>query len=400
LNRFKLKGTYQSASSDEISLNAINVPQGSVKVTAGGVQLTENSDYTVDYNLGRVKILNSGLLESGTPIKISLESNSGLNFQTKTMIGNRFDYEVNENLLVGGTILNLSERPLTQKVDVGSEPISNTIWGADVNYQKESEFITKLVDKLPFYGTKETSNVNFSAEFAQLLPGHSRSITKEGISYVDDFEGSYSTIDLRAWTRWHLASTPQGQPNLFPEGDLIDDLSNGYNRSHISWYTIDNLFFGQNTGLKPENVDADMQSDHRMREVREKEVFPSKELAPGSLPTLATFDLSYYPREKGQYNYNPSTSVFQDGNEDVVGYGFGDAPEDKWAGVMRDLTTTDFEQSNIEFIQFWMMDPFNEDSENQTGGQLYFNLGNISEDILRDSRKSFESGLPSEGTPL
>jgi cell surface protein SprA len=48
LNRFKLKGTYQSASSDEISLNAINVPQGSVKVTAGGVQLTENSDYTVE----------------------------------------------------------------------------------------------------------------------------------------------------------------------------------------------------------------------------------------------------------------------------------------------------------------------------------------------------------------
>jgi cell surface protein SprA len=393
LNRFKLKGTYQSASSDEISLNAINVPQGSVKVTAGGVQLTENSDYTVDYNLGRVKILNSGLLESGTPIKISLESNSGLNFQTKTMVGNRFDYEVNENLLVGGTILNLSERPLTQKVDVGSEPISNTIWGADVNYSKESEFVTKLVDKLPFYGTKETSNVNFSAEFAQLLPGHSRSISKEGISYVDDFEGSYSTIDLRSWTRWSLASTPQGQDVLFPEGNLIDSLAYGFNRSHVSWYTIDNLFYGQNSSALPPNVNADMRSDHRMREVREKEVFPSKELPPGSLPTLATFDLTYYPDEKGAYNFNSNVTLNANG---TIGYGIGDSPSEKWGGIMRDLTTTDFEQSNIEFIQFWMMDPFNEDSENTSGGQLYFNLGNISEDILRDSRKSFESGLPSE----
>ncbi len=396
LNRFKLKGTYQSASSDEISLNAINVPQGSVKVTAGGVQLIENQDYTVDYNLGRVKILNSGLLESGTPIKISLESNNGLNFQTKTMVGNRFDYEVNDNLLVGGTILNLSERPITQKIDVGSEPISNTIWGADINYQKESQFITKLVDKLPFYGTKEASNFNFSAEFAQLLPGHSRAITKEGISYVDDFEGSYSTIDLRSWTRWSLASTPQGQDINFPEGNLIDDLAYGYNRSHLSWHTIDNLFFGNNNSLLPPNVTSDMQSDHRMREVREKEVFPTRDLAPGSLPTLPTFDLSFYPSEIGTYNYNPDLSLNPNG---TIGYGIGQSPQEKWGGIMRDLTTTNFEQSNIEFIQFWMMDPFNDDAENTGGGQLYFNLGNISEDILRDSRKSFESGLPSEGNP-
>ena len=40
-----------------------------------------------------------------------------------------------------------------------------------------------------------------------------------------------------------------------------------------------------------------------------------------------------------------------------------------------DLTTNDFEAANIEFIQFWIMDPFNEDSENSSGGEFYFNLG-------------------------
>jgi cell surface protein SprA len=83
-----------------------------------------------------------------------------------------------------------------------------------------------------------------------------------------------------------------------------------------------------------------------------------------------------------------------------------DNPEDRWGGVMRGLSTNDFELANIEFIQFWLLDPFNEDAENEnpnapmSGGDLYFNLGNISEDILPDSRKSFEHGLPGNNDPV
>ena len=54
-------------------------------------------------------------------------------------------------------------------------------------------------------------------------------------------------------------------------------------------------------------------------------------------------------------------------------------------------------QQNIEFIEFWMLDPFL-DNPNHQGGDLYINLGNISEDILKDSRKSFENGLPIDGS--
>jgi cell surface protein SprA len=133
-------------------LNSVNIPQGSVSVTAGGVKLVENQDYTVDYNLGRVKILNQGILESGTPINVSLESNSLFSIQTKTLAGARFDYKVNKDLVLGGTVMNLYERPLTQKVNVGDEPIANTILGLDANWKRESGFVTRLVDKLPFYG--------------------------------------------------------------------------------------------------------------------------------------------------------------------------------------------------------------------------------------------------------
>ncbi len=401
LNRFKMKGSFKSASSDVISLNSVNIPQGSVSITAGGVRLVENQDYTVDYNLGRVKILNQGILESGTPINVSLESNSLFSIQTKTLAGARFDYKVNKDLVLGGTIMNLYERPLTQKVNVGDEPISNTILGLDANWKKESGLITRLVDKLPFYNTKESSSIDASAEAAYLIPGHSKAIGNAGTSYIDDFEGSVSNIDMRTQSQWFMAATPHGQPDLFPEAEFINDLSTGFKRALLAWYVIDPLFFNNNS-LKPPLPDGS-DADNRSREVLEREVFPNRQLATGTPSNIPVFDLAYYPTERGPYNYN--TLLDDNGNLQD--------PEGNWAGIQRRVTTTDFEASNIETVQFWMMDPFNPavsnsigepatntDAANTTGGDLYINLGNLSEDVLRDSRKSFENGLPKSPSDL
>jgi cell surface protein SprA len=398
LNRFKLKGSYRSASSDVINLNAVNIPQGSVVVTAGGVRLIENQDYSVDYNLGRVRILNQGILESGTPVNIALESNSLFSIQTRTLAGARFDYKVSRDLVIGGTVMNLYERPLTQKVNVGDEPIANTILGLDANWQTGSQWLTQLVDRLPFYATKQESSVTGSIEGAYLIPGHSRAIGDAGTSYIDDFEGSVSTIDLRTQSLWFHASTPQGIPTLFPEGGLVNDLGAGYRRALISWYVIDPLFFRQND-LTPDHIrnDPEMRGDNRMREVLEREVFPFRQLPAGTPNNIPVLDITYYPEERGPYNYETSGArVGDDGN-------FTD-PENNWGGMMRRITTTDFESSNIESIQFWVMDPFqdgvfgasNEDSQNSTGGYLYIDLGNLSEDVLRDGRKAFENGLPKD----
>ncbi|WP_306641797.1 cell surface protein SprA [Sanyastnella coralliicola] len=398
LNRFRVRGQFQSQSSSEISLNALNVPQGSVSVTAGGVVLVENQDYTVDYNLGRVRILNEGLLESGTPINISLESNSLFNIQMRTLIGSRFDYEVDDNLNIGATVMNLRERPLTQKVNVGDEPVNNTILGADVQYQTESEFLTRLVDRIPLIDTKAKSSIDVSGEAAYLIPGYSRAIGDDGNAYIDDFEGSQSVIDIRSINQWFMASTPKLQSDLFPEGNVEDSLIYNYNRAKLSWYTIDPQFFRGN-GLQDGQVSNDIKSDHRMREVLEGEVFPNRELPAGTPPLIPTLDLTFYPDERGQYNYElpngaPGVSAGLNTDGTLV------APETRWGGIQRALVTTDFETSNVQFIQFWLMDPFHADSENTNGGELYFNLGNVSEDVLNDSQLSYENGLPSANQDL
>lgn len=394
-NRYTIKGKYTSSTSSEISLNAMNVPQGSVVVTAGGTKLTENVDYTVDYNLGRVKIINQGILESGQTIKVSLESNAMFAIQTKNFIGSRFDYKVNKDFYLGGTIINLTERPLTQKINIGYEPISNTIVGVDGNYTKEVPLLTRLADMLPFYSTKEKSTVTVQGEAAYLIPGNSRIISKEGVAYIDDFEGSQTTIDLTQAIRWKLASVPQNQPDLWPEGNLFSDLNAGKNRALLAWYQIDPLFW-QNDSRTPEHIkaDKDMQSNHYMRKVDQTEVFPNRSLSNNVITNIQTLDLAFYPDERGPYNFDALPTPFSAGVDPNTGKLVN--PASRWGGIMRDIQTTDFESSNIQYIQFWLMDPFDpEDGDpNHPGGDFYIHLGSISEDILPDGRKSFENGFP------
>ena len=400
LNRFKIKGSYKSAGGSEISLGSPNVPQGSVTVTAGGVKLTENVDYTVDYTLGRVKIINEGILNSGTPIKVSLESNALFAIQQKTLMGSHLDYKVNKDLSFGGTILNLKERPLTQKVNIGDEPINNTIWGLDGNYKTDAAFLTRWIDKLPLISTKEMSTITASGEFADLIPGHNKAIGRDGNAYIDDFEGSTSTIDLRSQAAWNLASTPQGQPTLFPETAVLDTtLKSGYNRAKLAWYVIDPLFQIYTANLTPPGITSDSMSNNFTRQIPETEIFPNKQSPNGVPVTVASLDLAYYPSERGPYNYD--LQGLRGISSGLDRNGFLNQPTSRWGGVMRAISTNDFEAANIEYIQFWLMDPFNSDNPSSRwnhSGELYFNLGDVSEDILHDNYKSAENGLPAPST--
>lgn len=383
-NKFFLAGNYQAASGSEIQLNAMNIPPNSVKVSSGGIALVEGQDYTVDYTLGRVKIINQGLIQSGSPLSVSLENNALFNMQTKTLLGTHMDYRFSDNFNVGATVMNLTERPLTQKVNMGDEPISNTIWGLNTNYRTESRLLTKMIDKLPLIETKEISTISLDAEFAHLVPGQAKIIGEGGVAYIDDFEGTETTVELKTVQSWTLASAPR----KFPNSGTLNDLRYGYNRAKLAWYTIDPLFT-RNDSRTPDNITADEQESHFVREILETEIFKNRESGTGFENTLSVLNLSYFPQERGPYNFDPGIS--DDGKLPN--------PQNRWGGIMREIQTSDFETSNIEYIEFWLMDPFVLD-ENHPGGELYFNLGEISEDVLKDSRKFFENGLPTANNPI
>ena len=384
-NKFRLEGRYTSSSGSEINLNALNVQQGSVRVTAGGIPLVENVDYTVDYTLGRVTILNEALLNSGTTINVSLENNTAMSTIRKTFLGARVEHEINPTFIVGGTILHLSERAYTTKVNYNDEPIRNTIYGFDINYQTNSQWLTDMLDKLPLYETSTPSRITVSGEFARFIQGINKDSDQTGTSYIDDFEGAKSTIDLRQWNFWHLASTPQNQSNLFPEGSAAG-LANGMNRAKLAWYTIDqSVFYDRYGNLLPSNITNEELSDNRVRQILLTEIYPNRDIQAGTSTNMSVLNLAYYPSERGPYNYD---------TQHVNNDGTFDNPEDRWGGIMRAIESSDFNSTNVEYIEFWLMDPFYDGQDQTNIGELYFNLGDVSEDILRDGRKSYEHGLP------
>jgi cell surface protein SprA len=384
-NKFFLRGSYQGQSTNEISLNSTNVPRGSVRVTANGAPLTENVDFTVDYNIGRVRIINTGLLNSGAIIKVSSESNSLFSIQQKTLMGSRFDFKVNRDFLLGGTVLWLNERPLTPKVNLNEEPISNVMIGFDGSYKTESRLITKIVDALPFIETKEKSDLTLSAEYARLFPGVQGALAQGGTAYLDDFEGSETQIDLRGTNNWVLASTPQGQTDLFPEGNLLNDLTYGFRRAQLSWYSIPTNFYQEGNPFRPTNITDEELSNHRVRQIFVNEIYPSRQIQQGMPQNIATLDFAFYPKERGPFNYTLS-GLNADGTLKD--------PKNNWGGLMRKIDQNDFEAANIDYIEIWMLDPYLSNPNQNNRGQLYINLGNISEDVLRDNRKAAENGLP------
>jgi len=383
-NKFQLKGRYKSSGGDGIAIGAFNVPRGSVKVTAGGRVLVEGVDYTVNYQLGRVQILDEALKASNTPIQVSTENNAVFGQQTKRFTGVNVEHQFNENFLLGATLLNLNERPITQKANYNSEPINNTIFGINGNYSTEVPFLTRLVNKLPNIDTDVPSNISVSGEFAYLAPGAPKgtNFNGEATSYVDDFEGSQNAIELKSQQSWFLSSTPfdtdLGYTEVLdPNSDI--NLENGYQRAKLNWYSIDPIFY---SSQRPSGMSDDDVSGLYTSRVFINELFPNRDLVQGQTSVLNSLDLAYYPSERGPYNFNPTA------NGNIL-----NNPQESWAGITRQLTTTDLEQANVEYIEFWVQDPFQENPSNP-GGKLVFNLGNISEDVLADGRKQYENGLP------
>ena len=387
-NKFQLKGKFKSTGGEGTSIGAFNVPKGSVVVTAGGRVLVEGVDYTVNYQMGRVQILDASLQASNTPIQVSLENNAVFGQQTRRFMGFNVEHKISEKFLVGATFLKITEKPFTQKSSYGQESVNNTIFGFNTNFSTEVPFFTRLVNKLPNVDTDVPSNLSFRGEIAFLRPDTPQADQFQGEStiYVDDFEGSQTSIDMRAPFSWSLSSTPERSlQSAYDFNASATDLSYGYKRAKLSWYNIDPIFYA----ARPGGISIQDISLNLTRRIYSEELYPATDIAIGQTQVINTLDLSYYPKERGSFNYNPAaaaTNVLPN-------------PQENFGGIMRSLNATNFEQSNVEYLQFWILDPYfdpgNVASEAAitNTGKIYFNLGSISEDVLKDGRKQFENGL-------
>ena len=380
-NKYSLKGKYRGSAANEIRLDAMNVPRGSVIVTAGGATLVENVDYSVDYMMGIVTILNQSIIDAGTSVSVQLENQSTFSMLRKSLYGIDLEYEFSKDFILGGTLMHMRQRPLTTKVNMGSEPLANTIWGMRVAWKKDFYWLTEVLDRVPWITATQPSSLALQAEFAQLIPGHTRDVGKAGTAYIDDFEGTKTSIDVHYPNSWFLASTP----SMFAESSLSNNIQYGKNRARLNWYVVDPIFGYPQTNT-PSYIrnDLSMLSDHRTRIIYQQEIYPNKASLANEDTRLPVLNLSFYPQDRGPYNIVA---------DEMGADGKLTNPRQRWGGMMRKIDNTNFENANIEYLEFWMMDPALTNPEGFSA-DMYINLGELSEDILRDGKKSFEHGLP------
>ena len=336
----------------------------------------------MDYSLGIVRIINQSIIDAGTNVSVSVENHDGFSFMRKTMLGVNWDYDFSKNFNIGGTFMKVTEKPITSKVAMGSEPLNNMLWGFHVNWKQNSQWLTNMLDKLPFVNLSAPSSISFTGEYAQLKAGTAKD-TQGSASYLDDFKRTKQPHSQSNPKEWMLSSTP----SHLEYGKLTNDVKYGYNRARLAWYNIDPLFTRRSSSLTPSHIKSDLEqlSNHYAREVYIREVYPNRDTNSGESNTLDILNLAYYPNERGPYNLDTDVDVNGHLND----------PKKRWGGMMRKVDMSDFEASNIQYIEFWMLDPFIYTKDDRRyGGDLYFNLGDISEDVLKDGKKAYESGMP------
>ena len=409
-NKFFLKGSYQSSLGGDVTL-PFGVDGSSVQVTAGGVPLTAGIDYIVEPQLSKVRILNASISNSSREIRICYEKPDLFNNQIRTLLGSHVDYMLGKDIHIGGTIQHLTESPpgFWRRVQIGNEPISNTVFGVDAAFQKKSLLLTRLVDALPLISTKEVSAVDFQGEFAKIIPAVNSDVNSN--AFIDDFEAARNIFSLNNQaTAWRPGSVPK---TLVTTANPASIESN-FNRAKISAYTVDYSLYGS-SGLETGNLGINSQEVNNFayeRVVASQALFPNRSIANNINIPIGVLDISYFPTERGIYNYNPRLDNFINN------------PRKNFGAITRAITSdTDFDNANIETLEFWMMDPFvdfdptateqagnrsgivratgNFDKDkqasavrNNTGGKLVFNLGDVSEDFIPDGRYNFENGIP------
>lgn len=335
-NKFVITGKVSGTATSVYTLG-FNIVENSVKVTLDGRQLTAGVDYVMDYNVGQLTIRNSDALVPNANLKISYEQNDLFQLASKTLVGLRGMLDISQNTKLGFSMLNLTQQTLSDKVRLGEEPISNSIYGVDFTTSSEMPFMTKLLDHV--ISTKEKSSITFSGELAYMNPDPNTkkstiaSDKGQSIAYIDDFEGSKKTIPIGVtYGSWKDISVPMGMPlDYMPMMDY---------KGKAWWYNSRN------------NI------------VQVTKIWPKKKVASGD-ENVTVMDFVFRPTLSGAYNYNK-------------------APKDsanipKWGGMMKRLSTssTDLNSENMEFIEFWI------NPRNYTATDtIFIDIGKISEDII------------------
>lgn len=354
-DKWLLYGKYTGTASSVYQLG-FNIVENSVRVTLNGRELTPGSDYFVDYNIGQLTIRNDAALVPGANLKITYEENDLFQLASKTLFGMRGEIAISRKTKLGFSALTLTHQTLSDKVRIGEEPLSNSIYGLDFSTSADLPFLTKLLDNV--ISTREMSSLSFRGDFAYMDPDPNTkkstiaSDNNKSIAYIDDFEGSKRIIPIGvSYTSWKDLSVPNRLSNINNMPDLPDSSKMNY-KGKSFWFNV-----------LPSDVNV-------------KDIWPDRRVARGD-EQVTVLDYVFMPTRAGTYNRN-----LQQNNINQ-----------NWGGMMKILSSTanNLVDENIEFIELWInRDTLITDPTLYDNAKIFLDLGKISEDVIPNGQLDTE----------
>ncbi|MCI0330948.1 MAG: cell surface protein SprA [candidate division Zixibacteria bacterium] len=312
----------------EFSLGQVDIMEGSEDVRLNGQRLKRGEDYDINYDIGTINFRNTQVTDPNADVQITYEYVPFLTAQKRNLFGLRGEYEPSEQFKIGSTLLYRNASSIDRKPRIGEEPSQALLADVNFGYNGQSNFITRLVDKLPGVAAAAPSAFQLEGEVARSLPNPNTT----GRAFIDDFEGSrdFLTLGLRRGV-WTKSSMPAGKIQA--------------NRGKLIWFTPDvNIKLRQGTdsvATQPFGV---------------KEVFPNRDVLTDE--KMDVLEMRFYPKP------------------DSLGSG-GDTAS--WGGIMRWLSQGLQDHQETQLLEFWVGL-----EEGRPKPRLHFEFGKISEDIDDD----------------
>ncbi|HSM35816.1 MAG TPA: hypothetical protein VK837_05395 [Longimicrobiales bacterium] len=234
-SRFRLNFSYRVRSAggtrSSFNLGALGIREGSERIFLGGQRLVAGEDYTIDYELGTLNLLDPDGIFAANPtaqLRATWEQQPLFQLAPKSVFGMNARIQAGSLGELNALGIFQSERSLVNRPQLGLEAGALFVGGVTGDLDLPSGFLDRAVAALPGLRTAGRSTLRVTGEVALSSPNPNT----QGDTYLDDFESTNEVALSPLANAWRWGSAPAWSPGA---GMLLPTALTTDNAGALTW---------------------------------------------------------------------------------------------------------------------------------------------------------------------
>ena len=353
-SKFALRLRYDASGGGDrstLSLNALQVREGSEQLFVAGRKLERDVDYRISYEVGQVTFINPDLLfgQGSAQVTARFEERGIFAVAPTTILGMSTRYSLGERGAVNLIGMYQREQSAFTRPALGFEATANLIGGVNTELHFRPQGITRFLNSLTSSSTTAPSLFDVNAEFAFTKPDANRS----GEAYLEEFESESGLQVPMREAQWEFGSQPENAAGLEDIGFAAFDPADAV---QLIWQNLVPISSTnpQPIELRPQDIDTLIRLAGR-----------------GEQPEPVMY-MTLHADTAGGIVQRNNHSRWSQPRRDFF---------PRWRSMVTGLSTTGLDLTRNEFLEFWVFQPSGEPADS-AGLRLIFDLGTVSEDAV------------------